>query len=206
MTTPIAFFDFDGTLTRRDSLLPFLREVVGTSRFILNMASLALVLIGYVLKAVPNDVAKQIVLRKFLAGMTLKEVNTVGERFALTRLPALLRGVGMEQLKRHLSAGHLCVLVSASLDVYLEPWSKVNGIHHWITSSLEINADGKVSGSLEKENCYGHQKVKRIQQWLGKEQPDRIYAYGDSKADNAMLELADEGYRLVGDEFSILSK
>ena len=33
MNRPFAFFDFDGTLTVKDSLLPFLRKVSGSSTF-----------------------------------------------------------------------------------------------------------------------------------------------------------------------------
>lgn len=196
MTAPTAFFDFDGTLTRGDTLLPFLRFAVGSRRYCRLIAGASPVLAGYSLGLVANDVAKMAVLRRFLAGRPLAELRGIGERFAATVLPGMLREVGMERFEFHRARGHRCVLVSASLDLYLEPWARQQGFSGWLTSSLAQDADGLASGKLHGANCFGQEKVRRIREWLQQEPCSVSYAYGDSAGDLPMLRWANEGWML----------
>lgn len=201
MTTPVAFFDFDGTLTRGDSLLPFLRMASGTARFLAGMAWLSPVLAGYAAGLIRNDVAKQRVLAHFLGGVEHDAVARLGARFAAERLPEMLNPAGMERFRWHQQQGHVCVLVSASMDVYLEPWARGLGFAHWITSRLEVDARGCITGRLQDGNCFGEEKVRRIRGWLSGKLHGPHYAYGDSRGDVPMLEIVDEGYLLSGGRF-----
>lgn len=194
MTESVAFFDFDGTLTRRDTLLPFLRLISGTPKFAAKMAYLSPVLAAYAAKLMRNDVAKEIVLRHFLRGMQPDALHSYGRKFVDNVLPGLERPEGIERLRWHKAQGHTCVLVSASLDVYLEPWARNAGFDAWITSSLALDEAGRVSGRLEGANCFGEEKVRRIKAWLYKKDCVALYAYGDSSGDLPMLNLVDEGY------------
>lgn len=186
----LALFDFDGTLTRRDTLMPFLRYVVGTPVFIAGSARLLPQLLAYGVGAVRNDVAKEAVLRHFLAGRHIDDLREQGERFARCQLPQRVRGATLEQVRAHRERGHVCVLVSASLDVYVEPWGRAQGFEAILSSSLAVE-DGVVTGKLREGNCYGAEKVRRIRRWLNGRQPKHIWAYGDSRGDREMLELAD---------------
>lgn len=67
MSRPFAFFDFDGTLTVKDSLLPFLRKVSGSSTFYKKILCHSPVLLGYLLKFIENHRAKEIILSSFLS-------------------------------------------------------------------------------------------------------------------------------------------
>lgn len=201
MTQPVAFFDFDGTLTRRDSLLPFLRLVSGTPMFVAKMAYLSPVLAAYATKIMRNDVAKEIVLTHFLRGMQPDVLRNCGRAFAHSVLPGQERPEGIERLRWHKAQGHSCVLVSASLDVYLEPWARKAGFDDWITSSLALDEEGRVSGRLEGGNCFGEEKVRRIKAWLGNKHCVALYAYGDSRGDLPMLNFADKGYLWSGGTF-----
>lgn len=194
MTQPVAFFDFDGTLTRRDTLLPFLRLVSGTPKFVAKMAYLSPVLAAYATRLVRNDVAKEIVLTHFLRGMQPDALRSYGRAFVHSILPGLERPEGIERLHWHKAQGHTCVLVSASLDVYLEPWAKAAGFDTWIASSLALDENGRVSGGLEGGNCFGEEKVRRIKAWLDNKHCVPLYAYGDSRGDLPMLNFVDEGY------------
>lgn len=201
MKGPVAFFDFDGTLTRRDTLLPFLRLINGTPKFVARMAYLSPVLAAYATKLMRNDVAKEIVLRHFLQGMQLDALQSYGRKFVDSVLPTLERPEGIERLRWHKAQGHSCVLVSASLDVYLEPWARKAGFDAWITSSLALDEEGRVSGRLEGGNCFGEEKVRRIKAWLDNKHCAALYAYGDSRGDLPMLNFADEGYLWARGEF-----
>jgi len=95
VSRPVAFFDFDGTLTRGDSLLPFLRMLVGPGRFYKNLARLSPVFVAYALKILDNGLAKEIVLRNYLSGMRLDELNDAGQKFATEVLPKIECTTGM---------------------------------------------------------------------------------------------------------------
>lgn len=204
MTRPVAFFDFDGTLTRGDSLLPFLRMLAGTPRYIAKMAVLTPVLVAYATKLLSNDVAKQIVLTRFLRGMNVEELQVAGRKFASEFLPDITCKEGIERFNWHRSQGHLCVLVSASLDLYLVPWAMKTGFDDWITSGLETDETGSVTGRLRGGNCFGEKKVERIKTWLAGKKCKIAYAYGDSKGDLPMLRFANKGYLRKGNQFVLI--
>jgi len=195
MNCPVVFFDFDGTLTRSDSLIPFLRQVRG-ARFALDLLAASPWLGAYALRLMQNDHAKEALLGQALAGISLGDLREQGLIFAAERIPSMVRPDTMSRLREHQERGHLCVLVSASLDVYLEPWCQKNGFDFCLTSSLATDEDGRASGKLMGANCFGEEKVRRIKNLLENlgTMPPYVYAYGDSKGDIPMLNLANEGF------------
>jgi len=190
----VAAFDFDGTLTKRDTLLPFLLFATGPVGFILRMARLAPVLLAYAFRLMRNDRAKEKVLAAFLAGHSLERIESMGVEFAARRLPALLMTRAMARVVWHQKQGHVCVLVSASLIHYLEPWAQRAGFDHIIASCLETDAQGLITGRLKGGNCYGAEKALRLQTLLGAKGDYILYAYGDSPGDRHMLDMADHRY------------
>lgn len=192
-TRPVwAAFDFDGTLTRRDSLLPFLRYTLGTPRLLANIAAVSLALTRYVLGLMANDRAKEILLTRCLGGDSAERIAEYGRRFARDRLPRLLHPETMALMEAHRQAGHVCVLVSASPGFYLRPWAEDAGFQHVICTELEVDDAGRLTGRLAGGNCYGAEKARRLKAIL----PDdvELHAYGDSPGDRAMLALADRGW------------
>ncbi|BCX80915.1 phosphatidylglycerophosphatase C [Methylomarinovum caldicuralii] len=194
MKTTAALFDFDGTLTRGDSLLPFLRQVRGPLRLGMDFVRTSPWLAGYALKLLDNGRAKEALLARTLGGLPWEQVAEHGARFAKERIPALLRPDTLERLHWHQSQGHLCILISASLDVYLNPWAQSAGFDFCLTSVLERDRHDRVTGRLVGGNCHGAEKVRRIDTLFAQiGRPEKIYAYGDSPGDRAMLEQADVG-------------
>jgi HAD superfamily phosphoserine phosphatase-like hydrolase len=86
------------------------------------------------------------------------------------------------------------MLVSASLELYLAPWGRQAGFEHVAASRLEVGADGTVSGRLAGPNCFGAEKVARLEQLLGPLERHIVYAYGDSRGDRELLMQADYPY------------
>lgn len=199
MRMTVALFDFDGTLTCRDSLVPYLRMAGGTLRFALAMLLVSPLLAAYALRLVRNDVAKEALLRCTLGGISAELLHELGEQFAEHVIPTMLREDMQARLSEHQAQGHCCILVSASLDAYLEPWAKSAGFDYCIATSLAVNPKGLASGKLEGANCHGQEKVRRIERLFGEiGLPSRIYAYGDTAGDIPMLAIADEGYWVKG--------
>lgn len=192
---PVAFFDFDGTLTRRDTLLPFLRFIAGRRMFYAKMVVLSPILAAFAFGIIPNDVAKQIVLKSFVRGMSLSDLFLLGARFSRDVLPGLLRQKGIERLAWHQAQGHDCIIVSASLSIYLTDWSQRNGFKAAFTSEL-AEQDGIATGLLAGKNCYGEEKKVRIEKWISEHRPAFTFAYGDTKGDLCMLRSVQEGWML----------
>lgn len=192
MSYTIAFFDFDGTLTTRDSLLPFLYFVRGP-RLVLALFPALPALSGYATGLIDRDQVKETVLTHTLAGLPYSRLAAYGERFAQEKIPHLLRPETMAKLSEHQRLGHLCVLVSASLEAYLKPWAKAAGFAFCLASRLETDAQGCITGRLRGKNCRGEEKVRRIRHLIARlGTPAKTYGYGDSPGDQAMLDFVEE--------------
>jgi HAD superfamily hydrolase (TIGR01490 family) len=190
----VAAFDFDGTLTRRDTMFPFLLFVAGWGTFIRHLILLIPTLLGYGLGLTRNDIAKERVFTRFLAGMNMTELQNQAVRFAAQELPALLRAEAMQRLAWHKRQGHRCVIVSASLEVYVQPWASQAGFDDILATQLEIVRGEKTTGKLYGRNCFGTEKVARLEKLLGKREGYTLYAYGDSGGDKELLAYADSPY------------
>ena len=80
----LALFDFDGTITKDDSLLKFIRFVVGDGRFVFGLVVLSPILVAYKLKLIPNYKAKQKMLSWFFKGMSKEAFLKVLKVFFIT--------------------------------------------------------------------------------------------------------------------------
>ncbi len=189
----VAVFDFDGTLTVADSLLPFLREVAGRRRFWIGLVRLSPSLAAGGVGLMPRWRVKEKLLTEFLRGRTLSELDPVIARFIARRLPALLIPRAMQRLRQHQTQQHRIILLSASPEIYLQPWAAKVGIAEVIATRLESNA-GTITGRLNGRNCRGAEKIERLQAHLGALARYSIHAYGDSPSDRALLERAEFGH------------
>ena len=192
MSKKIAFFDFDGTITTDDSLLKFIRFVVGDRRFLLGLVVLSPMLVLYKLKLIPNYKAKQYMLSWFFKGMSKDAFLKVANEYSLVHIDKILRPKAIEKINWHKNQGHKVVVVSASIECWLRPWCEKNSLE-LIATKLEIK-DDIVTGKLLSKNCYGVEKVNRIKEIYNLKDFEYIYSYGDSIGDKQMLELAHEKF------------
>ncbi len=190
----VAAFDFDGTLTRRDTLLPFLLHKLGAAAVARHALVLSPTLAAYALGLIDNSVAKERVLVRCIAGMRLEELQQEAERFAAYVLPRLLRHDAMQRLAWHKQQGHRCVVISASLELYVRPWAQRAGFDEVIATRLETREDGRITGKLSGANCFGIEKTRQLEALLGARDGYTLFAYGDSRGDKELLSLADYAY------------
>jgi phosphatidylglycerophosphatase C len=188
----VAAFDFDETLTDRDTLLPFLHSIVGTRQYFIKMIRLSPILAAYSLRFVPNWRAKQVVLSHFLAGIPQDQLHKEAEHFAEHEIPKWLRHEAVERLRWHQSKGHRTILVSASLAIYLRPWAQHMGIQDVLGTELEVQQE-RFTGRIKGKNCYGPEKLARLQS-LANVEHCCLHAYGDSRGDRELLSVAQYPY------------
>lgn len=190
----VAAFDFDGTMTRGETLFAFLYFALSLPRFGAALMLSLPVLVGYGLGLVPNDAAKERVLRFFLNGLRRATLEAEGARFAGCVLVNKVRPEALARLRWHQAQGHQTVLISASLDLWVRPWAEGAGFDHVLCTELAHEEGGVVSGRFGTPNCHGEQKLVRLRAVLGDLGQYRLVAYGDSRGDHALLAAADEAW------------
>jgi HAD superfamily hydrolase (TIGR01490 family) len=188
----LALFDFDGTITTDDSLIKFIRFVVGDAKTMWGMILLFPMLITYKLKLIPNYKAKQYMLSYFFKGMSKEKFMKVANEYSLKHIDTILRPKAMEKIAWHKEQGHKIVIVSASIECWLKPWCDKNNLD-LIATKLQIK-NSIVTDRFLTKNCYGIEKVNRVQEQYNLDDYDHIYAYGDSRGDKELLELANERF------------
>jgi len=191
-TLVVAAFDFDGTLTWRDTLLPFLHRLLGTPTLLWVLFICSPWLIAYALRLTSNHRAKAVLLQAALAGRTQAEVQRCAQAFVREYLPLQWRPWAMHQLVQHQQQGHRCVIVSASTSLYMHLVGESLGVDAVLCTEMET-AGGHYTGRMATANCHGEEKVRRLQAWLANEfgaTPPLLHAYGDTSGDRPMLRLA----------------
>ncbi len=184
----LALFDFDGTITRKDTLFEFIRFVKGRSRFFWGMVRLFPMLIANRLGLIPNNKAKEKMLSYFFKGMNYAEFKRYGEKFCTDVLPKIIKPAALDKINWHRSKHHRVIVVSASIEEWIRPWTDAMQIE-LICTEMEVN-DNRLTGKFSTPNCNGPEKLKRIKERVDLENYSIIYAYGDSKGDDDMLRIA----------------
>jgi len=201
----LAAWDFDGTITQRDTLMGFLSFVAGR-RALSAAAGRRVIALGRGLRDdASRDLAKERVIGDLMAGRALADVEDAGRRYA-ELLPAQFRPEALERIRWHSEQGHSQVIVSASLVYYLRPLAEDLGFVDVIGVELAVDDRGLCTGAFARPNVRGDQKALRLREWLdgtlsvsdlddgedggGLRRP-RIWAYGNSSGDDALLAMAD---------------
>jgi phosphatidylglycerophosphatase C len=183
----VAAFDFDGTLTRRDTLLPFLRRACGNW----SILRAALAARG----ARDRDAFKVALVGRLFRGWPAERLDALGHDYVPTLLRALRPG-SRERLEGHRRRGHAVVIVSASLGAYLRPLADKLGIDDALAVELVADGAGTLTGEVAGGlNNRGAEKAARLRAWLdarfGPGMDVELWAYGDSSGDAQLLALAD---------------
>lgn len=186
-------FDFDGTLTRHDSLIEFLYFSRGWKEFLKCFAIHLHLLIAMKLGLIDSGKVKERIFGWYFRGMPETMFEELCSRFAATHTH-LLRPKGMQKLREAASEPDSTVMiVSASINNWVAPFFKDFPDIEIFCTRIEI-VNGNLTGRFLSANCRRQEKVRRILAL----HPDResyfLIAYGDSSGDIEMLDFADEGH------------
>jgi phosphatidylglycerophosphatase C len=187
----IAAFDFDGTFTRSDVLIPFFCFVFGSRRTYWKLASLSPHLAGFVLGIKTRQEAKEFILTAFLQGLSMPPLADLAKTFAEGPLMRLIKEEAWNRYQWHKKQGHICVLVSANISLFLAPWAQYTHFDYLLASEIEVVDGNRISGKLKGLNCWGKEKVRRLETLFGPKSGYLLYAYGDSRGDQELLSFAD---------------
>ena len=172
--------------------MAFIRHAKGTAMLVWGVVLHLPLLLLMKLKLYPNGKAKQRLFSFFFKGISAQEFTDTCESFARTH-QHLLHPQGIRQIEEALSRGEQVLIVSASIADWVAPFFHRDA-HLMVLGTQIETVDGVVTGRFLTENCYGAEKVNRIQQVLTDRADCYLIAYGDSRGDKEMLEYADEAH------------
>jgi phosphatidylglycerophosphatase C len=192
---PIAAFDFDGTLTVRDSFTAFLRWRAGAGRYAWGTANLGFAALRYLIDRDRGRI-KAAAAREFLAGLTRAELEAEARAFAESQAAALFRPDALATWRDWQAKGARRVIVTASPSVVVRPFAEMLAADDLIGTELAYDAQDRVVGAFATPNCRGAEKVARLEARFGPGL-QLAAAYGDTAGDREMLAIAETGgYRV----------
>jgi HAD superfamily phosphoserine phosphatase-like hydrolase len=185
-------YDFDGTITKMDSLFDFLRFSSSSGRYFLSMLLFSPLFIAAILGILPNAKVKRWLVSHFLKGKTRAELRTLSleyRDFIFGEKVMRVRALG--SIDENLEKGPVYI-VSASLDIWLEDIARYLGVGLICTRAHYEN--NVFDGSFSTPNCNYEEKPKRVRQEIDLSAFEHIHYYGDSKGDMAMKDVATNFY------------
>lgn len=188
----IAVFDFDGTLTTKDTLLEFIKFACGRWRFFLGFLLYSPLLVMMKLHLYPNWKAKEKIFAFFFKGWEYTRFRNLGQAFS-SEIEKMRNESVIKKMGNHIRCSDTVYVVSASISEWVRPWCEQMKVTDVIATEIEVDSHNLVTGRFLSKNCYGQEKVNRFAEM----EPDRknycLYAYGDSRGDKELLEYADHG-------------
>src|SRR5690625_4586606 len=146
----LALFDFDGTITSRDTLFLFLKFYKGRLVFFLNLIRLTPQFLLYKLGVIPNWRAKEILLTLFLYDEPIASFNEKCRIFTDQVLPTAIRQSAKTCILSHKNKQARIVVVTASPEYWVRPWCEKEGIE-CIGTKLEVK-NGRIDRKSTRLN------------------------------------------------------
>jgi HAD superfamily hydrolase (TIGR01490 family) len=189
----IAAFDLDGTLTNRDTFLHLLIRTFGYIGLVKGLCANTFNIFKYQLGLTSNHDAKEAFFSHFFKGLQVEDFERLCRAYSINILPGLIRKEAVGRYTWHLERGHQLVIVSASIRNWIEPWALRNGFTHVIATEVEVDRE-RITGRFNGRNCSGDEKVKRFKAIFPERENFDLFAYGNSRGDEALLNFADHAY------------
>ena len=187
----LAVFDLDGTITHRDTLLPYVMGFpMSAPRKYLGMLCLFWTVLLFVLRLRDHGDVKQAFIRCTLRGQPRTKVQGYTAQFVPSVLAGGVFADALARIKHHRAEGARLVLMSASTDLYVPAFGAALGFDDVICTGVQWNSD-VLDGRLTTPNRRGTEKT-RCFEALRKTHPGLITAaYGNAASDLDHMRLAD---------------
>ncbi len=188
----LALFDFDGTITSKDSLKAFLIYSRGKARYYWGLILLSPYIALYFLSIVSRQWIKERLITYFFNAVPIVEFDKISDQFVEEKIPQMLRVKAVERINFHLSKGDRVIVISASPENWVKTWADQHGCE---TVATRLKTDnGRITGKIFGKNCQGKEKVHRIKSYLNINRYSQIYTYGDTRGDRPFLALGNHVY------------
>jgi len=183
-------FDLDGTITRHDTLVPYLLHALG--RYPGRLLRLWRVPTTLLRFAIDRDRGrlKGELIHAVLGGLRHEQVQALTQAFLDKKLLGLLRPTAINAIEAHRNAGDWLVLLSASTEFYVREIGARLGFDQVICTEVRWDGD-RLEGRLKSANRRGAEKSRCLQE-LREDHPKASFAaYGNAGSDLDHLQRAD---------------
>jgi phosphatidylglycerophosphatase C len=194
----LAVFDLDGTITRHDTLLPFLWACTWRSPWRLPRLLWLLPLALAFLKHRDRGRFKGSLIHATLGGLPRPFLDACATQFVTRVLRRGLFAEALRVIETHRHDGDKLLLMSASTDLYVPMIGRALGFSETICTRVRWRADGRLDGRLATANCQGEEKRRCLQALIVRDRPASVAAYGNSRDDLLHLRLAQRGFFING--------
>ncbi|CEK10176.1 HAD-IB family hydrolase [Legionella hackeliae] len=187
----VAIFDFDGTITQKNTTVPFLKFIWGyyfTWKFIKKLPNA----VAYQLQLIDIDQLNGAIAKTFLKNLSREFLYASGEHFSNAIIPKFVKTSAFERLQWHKKQGHHCVLATSAYNVYIDYWAHKTGFDDVVSTKIEFDEFNQATGRVEGKSCNGQEKLRRVLEIIPAAKIS--YAYGDSSGDKEILNFATYPY------------
>lgn len=184
-------FDFDGTLTYKDTMFLYLKYY-NSSKFRIQFLKYIPLFILLKFKFADAEKVKKSFISSILKGQTEAKIQKKSQNFFKEYYPELFRQNALDLILNINAKNTEAYIVTASLDIWVEPFAEQFKMK-LLATEAEFK-DGIFTGNFKTKNCNGVEKLNRIKKEISDKKFDKIIAFGDTSGDKAMLNFADESY------------
>lgn len=186
----LVVYDFDGTITTKDSFIEFLRFVKPGFSFYIHMWLSVPELILYFIGFFDKKQIKQSLLKVFCNKMSQQEFDKAAKQFSDEQIPKMIKTDAMQNILKYQQNNSTLVLLTASPEDYLKDWCKKQNMKLIGTKLLRNNK--MFMAKLDGENCFGQEKVRRLRIEFELNDYETRIGYGDTPGDKPFLNLMTE--------------
>ena len=184
-------FDFDGTLTYKDTMFMYLKFYDSTKYRVQFLKHVPLFIL-LKLKLAEAEKVKKSFIGSILKGQTQEKIETKSRQFFELYYPRIVRENALDFIQNIDRNNTQSLLVTASLDIWVKPFAKE--LNMQLVSTRAEFKNGVFTGNFIGKNCNGKEKLVRIKEEINNSKYDKIIAFGDTSGDKPMLRWANEGH------------
>lgn len=190
-----AIFDLDKTITRQGTWSRFVRSATGGGLGFWGKLPLAgLQAIKYKAGLADRASVKVRSIALYLEGQSRTSLQARADAFVAEDIRSGLRNQARSVIEAHRAAGDRLIIASAAVDLICDAMARELGFEDVICTRLAWNKEGRLRGALDGENCYGEEKLRRVEAFFGGARPaGPIVFYSDHHTDLPCLTWADRG-------------
>lgn len=184
-------FDFDGTLTYKDTMFMYLKFYDSTKYRIQFLRHVPLFIL-LKLKLAETEKVKKSFIGSILKGQTQEKIEQKSKLFFEQHYPKIVRENALDFINNIDHNNTQSLLVTASLDIWVKPFAQALKME--LVSTRAEFKNGIFTGNFVGKNCNGKEKLVRIKEEINDSKYDKIIAFGDTSGDRPMLKWANEGH------------
>lgn len=188
----VAVFDLDGTLTYRDTFLPWLLGYVRArpGRW-WRLPALLLIGAAAALGVRDRGRLKAWLMRTLAGGAAQADLAVYSRAYAEQVCADEIRAGALAALRQHLAAGDHVVVLSASVDAYVPLIASRLGAAEVICTGVRWHTDGTLDGRLATANRQGEEKAVVLRELRTRHPAASFSAYGNTSGDLPHLRLVE---------------